>query len=221
MSLKIKLNIVNKKEYELNEDYREIVIKIPKESEELEKDFKYLGLDYNNLSIQDSHVLDCEVIDTNDPAFSASISQMLFNIIEKANTSGYTTPYQDIKAMFTVIRSLDGVERDMLLAVLELKRKEICNMKDAVRFVANLDNYKFYAGIETSEQYAKELIKNNEIKIQDIEEYIDMEHLGDDYCSSEAGVFTKHGLIFENAFINKLKNITSKNKEVEESEEYE
>lgn len=221
MGLKLKINIVNKYEYQESENYREIVIKLPRDKEELEKDFKYLGLDYNNLSIQDTHILECEIIDTNDPAFSANISQELSNIIDRANTSGYTTPYQNIKSMFSIIKSLNGEERDKLLAVLELKREQICNMQDAVKFGINLDNYKFYSGIETSEDYARELIKNNEIKIQDIEDYIDMQHLGDDYCYSEAGVFTKHGLIFENEFIDKIKSYTNKNKEKEESEEYE
>ena len=49
MSLKMKLNIVNKHEYEENEDYREVIVRIPKENEKLERDFRYLGLDYNNL----------------------------------------------------------------------------------------------------------------------------------------------------------------------------
>ena len=216
MSLKMKLNIVNKKEYELNEDYREIVIKIPKDSEELEKDFKYLGLDYNNLSIQDSHVLNCEIIDTDDPYFSRRVSTTLSNIIVRASDSSYTTPYQDIKSMFAIIKCLNSEDRDKLLAVLELKREQICNMKDAVILGNNLDNYKFYAGIETSEDYARKLIKSNEIKIQDIEEYIDMQHLGDDLCNSESGKFTQYGLIFENEFINKLKNICKKNRENEE-----
>ena len=31
MSLKMKLNIVNRHEYEENEDYREVIVRIPKE----------------------------------------------------------------------------------------------------------------------------------------------------------------------------------------------
>ena len=97
MALTMKLNIVNKHEYEEQEDYREIILKIPNQRERLERDFRYLGLDYNNLSIQDTHILNCEVIDKSDPNFSAEMSTEISNIIARANDSGYTSPYQDIK----------------------------------------------------------------------------------------------------------------------------
>ncbi len=44
----VRIDMVNKKEYEESEIYREIKIVIPRSSEELEKDFKYLNLDYGN-----------------------------------------------------------------------------------------------------------------------------------------------------------------------------
>ena len=102
MSLKIKLNIVNKYEYQENENYREIVIKIPRKAEELERDFDYLGLDYNNLSIQDNHVIKCEVIDTEDKLFAESMSKELSNIIDRGNESGFTAPYQDFVSIFKI-----------------------------------------------------------------------------------------------------------------------
>ena len=42
----IRLDIVNKEEYETSDIYREIKILIPRDSEDLERDFEYLGLDY-------------------------------------------------------------------------------------------------------------------------------------------------------------------------------
>jgi len=44
----IRIDIVNKVQYEESEYYKEIKILIPKDSEELEEDFEYLGLDYRN-----------------------------------------------------------------------------------------------------------------------------------------------------------------------------
>lgn len=197
--LEIKLNIVNKREYAENHNYREIIIKLPKSEEELKKDFEYLGVDYNNLSIQDTHIKECVVIDSNDPHFSGAISIELSNIIEKANDLGWTTPYQDIKSMYTILTFLNEDERDKLLAVLEFKREEISNMKDAVEYCSHLSWYSFFNGINTPEEYAEELVKSRELDIDDIISYIDLRQLGMDYIKNESrkNKFTQYGLLFE------------------------
>ncbi len=202
--LEIKLNVVNKKEYEENHNYREVIIKLPKSEEELKKDFEYLDLDYKNLSIQDSHILDCEVIDTDDPHFSGLISTELSNIIHRASDSGWTTPYQDIKSMYAVLIFLNGNERDKLLAVLELKKEQISNMKDAVKYGNNLNCFEFYNNIHAPEDYARKLINSGELTARDILDYIDLEKLGEEYNESEKGVFTNQGLIFEKEYIDKV-----------------
>lgn len=202
--LEIKLNVVNKKEYEENHNYREVIIKLPKSEEELKKDFEYLDLDYKNLSIQDSHILDCEVIDSNDPHFSGAISTALSNIINRASDSGWITPYQDIKSMYAILTFLNEKERDKLLAVLEFKKEQISNMKDAVKYGNNLKCFEFYNNIHTPEDYAEKLIEDGDVNAQDITDYIDMQRLGDDYYKSEEGVFTNHGLIFEKEYIDKV-----------------
>lgn len=197
--LEIKLNIVNKREYAENHNYREIIIKLPKSEEELKKDFEYLGVDYNNLSIQDTHIKECVVIDSNDPHFSGAISIELSNIIERANDLGWTTPYQDIKSMYAILTFLNEDERDKLLAVLEFKREQISNMKDAAEYCSHLSWYSFFNEINTPEEYAEELVKSRELDIDDIISYIDLRQLGMDYIKSESrkNKFTQYGLLFE------------------------
>lgn len=202
--LKIKLNVVNKREYEENQNYREVIIRLPKSEEELKRDFEYLGLDYKNLSIQDSHILDCEVIDSNNPHFSGMISTELSNIIDRASNSGWTTPFQDIKSMYNILTFLNEDEKDKLLAVLELKRKQISNMKDAVKYGKNLDCFEFYNNINSAEEYAEKLIDDENVVAQDIIDYIDLERLGEDYYKSEEGIFTNQGLIFEREYIDRM-----------------
>lgn len=202
--LEIKLNVVNKREYEENHNYREVIIRFPKSEEELKRDFEYLGLDYKNLSIQDSHILDCEVIDSNNPHFSGMISTELSNIIDRASNSGWTTPFQDIKSMYNILTFLNEDERDKLLAVLELKREQISNMKDAVKYGKNLDCFEFYNNINSAEEYAEKLIADENVVAQDIIDYIDLERLGEDYYKSEEGIFTNQGLIFEREYIDRM-----------------
>lgn len=218
MSLKMKLNIVNKYEYQDNENYREIVIKIPEKSEKLERDFKYLGLDYNNLSIQDTHILDCKVIETEDPYFSELMTTKLLNIIDRASESGETTPYQDIKSMFSIIKTSGSKDRDKLLAVLEIKREQIVNMKDAVKYGNNLECFKFFNNINTYEEYAQEMIDNQDVSLEDVTDYINLLELGEAYVNGNDGIFTKHGLIFETDSIDGSMQNTIKNMEEKEEE---
>lgn len=198
MSFKMKLNLVNKHKYEEDEDYREIIIKIPKEQEKLEKDFEYLGIDYNNLSIQDTNVLECEVIDTEDLRFSSVMTTELSNIIARANEAGWTTPYEDIKSMFEIIKVLNSEDREKLLAVLELKKGQICNMQDAIKYGTNLNCFEFHRDVYTYEDYAEKLIYDESICLNDIIDFIDTKRMGKVYVNSNEGMFTDQGLIFEN-----------------------
>ena len=195
--LEIKLNVVNKREYQENRNYREIIIRLPKSEEELKKDFEYLGLDYKNLSIQDSHVLDCEVVDSNDPHFSGAISTKITNIIDRASASGWTTPYQDIKSMYAILTFLNENERDKFLSVLEFKREQISNMADAVKFGNNLNWFVFFNNVNTPEEYAEHLIRTRELGVEDIIDYIDLTRLGDNCMKSENAKLTEQGVIFE------------------------
>lgn len=224
MSLKMKLNIVNKHEYE-EEDYREIIIKIPKETEKLEIDFKYLGLDYNNLSIQDTHVLECKIIDTEDPHFSAVMTTEIFKIIDKAKDMGYTTTYQDVKEMFSKLKRLSTRGRDKLLAILEVKSEKIYNIHDAIECADSLEYFYFYNDINNEEEYGRKLIEDKKFELEEIIDYIDLKKLGRTYIDRENGTFTNQGLLFEEYNIDDYLQGTNCKKEVnnekEEEEEFE
>lgn len=214
MSLKMKLNIVNKHEYEENEDYREIIIKIPNETEKLERDFKYLGLDYNNLSIQDTHILHCEIIDTDDPQFSSAISIEMSNIIARATKSGWTAPYQDIKAIFRIIKNFNIEDRNKLLAILETKKEEISNIKDALKFANNVDCFELVVA-DDNEELARRLIYDGYIDTEDLMDYADLDKLGEDYADDKNMIKTTQGYLTQEC---DLKNKIEKEKEKEQEE---
>lgn len=197
MALIMKLNIVNKHEYEEQDNYREIVLKIPNEKERLERDFKYLGLDYNNLLIQDTHILNCEVIDKSDPNFSAEMSTEISNIIARANDSGYTSPYQDIKKMFTIINTLDNEDKYKLLAILESERENISNIKDAIKFANNINCFELF-DVYDEEELARRLIYNQEIYMEDVMEYADLQRLGKDISEDQRIIKTGQGYLRQN-----------------------
>ena len=107
----IRLDIVNKKEYEkYDKHYKEIKISIPKDSEALEKDFEYLGLDYKYLSLQDTHIKECAVICEEDPDFSVNLTGRLNRLIAKASDNGYTTPFNDMNELYNLINKYNIID---------------------------------------------------------------------------------------------------------------
>ena len=215
----MKLNIVNTSEYEKNEDYREIVIKIPAETEKLERDFRYLGLNYNNLSIQDTYVLECEVIDSADPEFSLTMSTIISNIIARANKDGSITTFQDMNSMFNIIKSIGEEDREKLLTVFEIKQEQICNMKVAIKYANSLEFFEYYDDISTCEEYAQKLIDDQEVNLEDVVDYINMEELGKAYINGRNGFFSDYkGLLIEKCPVEKYMKEPIYRREEEEEE---
>lgn len=192
----IRIDLVNKKQYEISDNYKEIKIIIPRDTEELRRDFSYLGLDYDNLSIQDTHIKECEVICKDDPAFSAEISGEINNIIMRASESGYTTPFTDMKKFYGKIKGFDNVEKDKLLTILEGKRKNIENIKDAIKFADNINCFELIKA-EDTEELARNLIHNCEIDMEDLMNYADLETLGKDYADDKGMIKTEHGFLIQ------------------------
>lgn len=225
MSLKMKLNIVNKKEYEENEDYREIVIVIPKEKEELEKDFKYLGLDYKNVDVkQDIYVLNCEVIDTENSNFSTLLTTELSNIIDKGKAMNYITSYQDAHDLLYELKFLSDEHKESLLAILEAKKEKIYAVRDVVKCTELLDLFDVYDNINNNEEYALKLIEHHRVKLKDIVDYIDLNAMGGSYINKKNGAFTARGLVlscynFENYLEKRKSQEETDTRESEEEEE--
>lgn len=210
----IRIDMVNKKQYEESEIYKEIKIVIPRSSEELEKDFKYLDLEYEDYTIQDTHIKECEFIDNKDPAFSASMSKVMNDLIVIANDSGYTTPFQDMKKFYGIIKKLDSYERDKLLAVMEVKNEQINNIKDAIKYAQNINCFNLTEAYD-NEELARKLIYNGEIDIEDLMEYADLDRLGKEYSEDKNMTRTEYGYLNQEC---DLKEYISQEKEEEEFE---
>lgn len=192
----IRLDIVNKKEYEeLNRDYKEIKISFPKDSEELEKDFEYLGLDYKNLSLQDTHIKECAVICEEDPDFSVNVTGRLNRLIARANNKGYTTPFNDMKEFYSLINNIQPDDRDKLLAILEAEEEHINNIKDVLKYVRNLDRFYLDWASHSPEEYASNEIHLGELHMEDVLLYIDLETLGKDLIEDRNARLTDYGVL--------------------------
>ena len=191
----IRLDIVNKKEYETSDDYREIKILFPRDSEDLERDFEYLGLDYRNLDIQDSHIKECEIICKNDPAFASNLSDELNLLIDRASSSGYTTPFNDMKVLHELINNIKISDRDKLLAVLKTERERINNIKDVIKYTKKIEEYYLDSDSHSLEEFAENEIHLGELYMEDVLPYIDLGALGKDLIKQRNGKLTEYGVL--------------------------
>lgn len=192
----IRLDIVNKYQYQESEYYKEIKILIPKDSEDLEKDFEYLGLDYKNLNIQDTHIKECEIICKDDLAFSSNITDEINRLIVRASEIGYTTPFNDIKKFYEIIKDLCTEDRDKLLAILEAKKEKILNIKDAIKFANNINCFELIEAYD-NEELGRRLVYNGEIDIEDLMEYADLDRLGEEYSDDKGMIKTEQGYLMQ------------------------
>ena len=196
ISLYFRLDIVNKEQYEkYDKDYKEIKIAIPKNSEELEKDFEYLGLDYKNLSLQDTHIKECAIICEEDPDFSVNITGEINNLIIKASNLGYTTPFNDIKELYGLINKIQPDERDKLLAIFKAEEENIENIKDVLKYTKSLKDYHLDWASLSPEEFAKNEIHSGELYMEDVLPYIDLETLGKDLIENRHARLTDYGVL--------------------------
>lgn len=191
----IRLDIVNKEEYETSDIYREIKILIPRDSEDLERDFEYLGLDYRNLDIQDTHIKECEIICKNDPAFASDLSDELNMLIDRASDSGYTTPFNDIRDLYDILNNIKIADRDKLLAILKTERERIINIKDAIKIANNIDEYYLDSDSHSPEEFAENEIHLGELYMEDLIPYIDLRALGMDLINERDAKLTEYGVL--------------------------
>ncbi len=203
--LEVKLNVVNKRDYEEKHNYREVVIKLPKTDSELRKDFEYLGLDYDNLSIQDTHIKSCKFIDKEKEhdSFCRIANVEIQSIINKGFKFGYTAPYQDVKQLYINFANMRLYERDKAISLIKLKSEEIKCIKDIFDELEKIEDFDYCVSVETAEEYLSNLIENDSITAKEIAKYIDVKEVGEALLNNVEHVFTEHGLLIENISVDK------------------
>ena len=186
--------MVNKKEYEESEIYKEIKIIIPRSREELEKDFEYLGLNYNKYTTQDTHIKECIFMDKEDEDFAVDISSYVNDMICKANRSGYTTPFKDIKKFYNIVKNFKEYDKYKILAIMEAEEDNIRNIKDVLKYAQNIECFDLTEAYDNQE-LGRRLVYEGEIDIEDLMEYADMEQLGKEYAEEKNMVNTQYGYL--------------------------
>lgn len=105
----LKIEVVNKKEFEESSMYSKVTIYLPESKERLEEKFKLIDLDYNNLTIQDTHITKCEIVNFDDEILSNRFNKMMEHKIEKFFKNSYLTPFQEMESLCKEIKSFDNI----------------------------------------------------------------------------------------------------------------
>lgn len=191
-----RIDIVNKKQFENSDIYKEIKIIIPRDQEKLKKDFEYLDLNYDSLSLQDTHIKECEFICLDDVEFAKELSTAINRVISKANESGFTTPYERMGDFTKLIDKFASEDRDKLLAILEVKREKIANIDDVIKYTQNIRCFELIDAYN-EEELGKRLFYDGLIDIEDIIDYADMFRLGEDYAKEKDIHYSKYGYVMQ------------------------
>lgn len=192
-----RIDLVNKQQFEDTDLYKEVKITLPKTDNELIKDFEYLELDYNNLSIQDTHIKECEVVCQEDLDFSKSLTKFINHLINDANEKGLTTTFQEIKKLNSKIINLQLDDRDKLVAIIEAKDGYITDLKTLTKYVESIKFFELEENILSNEEYARWLYDRGEIDTYDLIDYIDFESFGNDYAEENNAVVTDKGMLIQ------------------------
>lgn len=214
--LSVRIDIVNEKQYEESLIYKEVKILIPREYKELKNDFQYLDLDYENLLIQDTHIIECEFIDRENSELLDELSKIINNLISKASELGYTTPFQEIKRFYDIVKEFDSEDRRKLLAIFEANTKNINSIKDAIIYSQNVNCFELIE-VDNKEELARYLVHYGLIDYDDLMDYADMEKLGKDYAEDKNIIETQQGFLSQNNNF-KYSFICGKEKKEEEEE---
>ena len=78
-------------------------------------------------------------MDKEDEDFAVDISSYVNDMICKANRSGYTTPFQDIKKFYNIVKNFKEYDKYKILAIMEAEEDNIRNIKDVLKYAQNIE----------------------------------------------------------------------------------
>ena len=217
----LKVEVVNKKEFEESSNYSKIIVYLPSTDEVLKEKFKRVNLDFDRLTIQDTHITKCEIVNFEDYILAERFNKVMEYELDKFSNNSYTTPFQEIELLCKEIKKFDNIKMQKFLALEEIKDKNINYIHDLVECAKQISNYELLPNVNDLNDMAKYLV-NETGHFDDIsflKDYIDYYKLAKDYTRkgyTYNGEFTEYGYIMKKEFEENIEN-----KKESEEEEYE
>ena len=217
----LKVEVVNKKEFEDSSNYTKVIIYLPESNEVLKDKFKRINLDYDRITIQDTHITKCEIVNFEDYILADRFNKVMEYELQKYFNNSYTTPFQEINLLCKEIKKFDNVNMQKFLALEEIKDKKINYIHDLVKCAKEISHYELLSNVNDLTDMGKYLV-NETGHFDDIsflKDYIDYYKLAKDYTRkgyTYNGEFTEYGYIMKKEFEENIEN--KKESEVEEYE---
>ena len=218
----LKVEVVNKKEFEESSNYSKIIVYLPSTDEVLKEKFKRINLDFDRLTIQDTHITKCEIVNFEDYILAERFNKVMEYELDKFSNNSYTTPFQEIELLCKEIKKFDNIKMQKFLALEEIKDKKINYIHDLVKCAKQISNYELLPNVNDLSDMGKYLV-NETGHFDDIsflKDYIDYYKLAKDYTREGCtynGEFTEYGYIMKKEF---EENMESNNISREEEEEF-
>lgn len=201
----LKVEVVNKKEFEESSNYSKIIIYFPATDEVLKEKFKRVNLDFDRLTIQDTHITKCEIVNFEDYILAERFNKVMEYELDKFSNNSYTTPFQEIELLCKEIKKFDNIKMQKFLALEEIKDKNINYIHDLVECAKQISNYELLPNVNDLNDMGKYLV-NETGHFDDIsflKDYIDYYKLAKDYTRkgyTYNGEFTEYGYIMKKEF---------------------
>ena len=217
----LKVEVVNKKEFEESSNYSKIIVYLPSTDEVLKEKFKRVNLDFDRLTIQDTHITKCEIVNFEDYILAERFNKVMEYELDKFSNNSYTTPFQEIELLCKEIKKFDNIKMQKFLALEEIEDKKINYIHDLVECAKQISNYELLPNVNDLNDMGKYLV-NETGHFDDIsflKDYIDYYKLAKDYTREGCtynGDFTEYGYIMKKEFEENIEN-----KKESEEEEYE
>lgn len=217
----LKVEVINKKEFEESSNYNKIIIYLPATDEVLKEKFERVNLDFDRLTIQDTHITKCEIVNFEDYILAERFNKVMEYELDKFSNNSYTTPFQEIELLCKEIKKFDNIKMQKFLALEEIEDKKINYIHDLVECAKQICNYELLPNVNDLNDMGKYLV-NETGHFDDIsflKDYIDYYKLAKDYTRkgyTYNGEFTEYGYIMKKEFEENIEN-----KKESEEEEYE
>ena len=133
-------------------------------------------------------------MDKDDVVFAVVISSYVNDMICKANRSGYTTPFKDIKKFYNIVKNFKEYDKYKILAIMEAEEDNIRNIKDVLKYAKNIESFDLTEAYDDKE-LGRRLVYDGKIDVEDLIEYTDMRRLGKEYAEDKNMKHTSYGYL--------------------------
>lgn len=198
----LKVEVVNKKEFEESSMYSKVIIYLPTTNKILRERFARINLDYDKLTIHDTHVTKCEIVNFTDGILSDRFNKMMEYEIEKFFKKSYLTPFQEIESFCEEVKKFDNMRMQKFLALAEVKDSEINYIHDLVNCIKHTKSYNLLPQVNDLYDMGKYLVEETGYfdDASNLTDYINYYKLAKDYTKNGctySGRFTEYGYLMK------------------------